>query len=177
MSVPTRSVPVVLSSSSRAWSVTRLLARLARCLDCRHVCKTDRAGQASRHRPPQCTEARGPAQFACIHLSRGPERVARIAWARQVDHAAHADLPTERQTAADGGNLVQQRDDVLIDVRTRSSRCTCRGGVGVVSSLHHVWSNSSEQGQEQPSREGVDSVEVKIGNRGMLSYYLSYRRG
>jgi hypothetical protein len=77
------------------------------------MCETDRMGQASRRRAPRCTEARGH-RLGVLHqrslrASVSPEHVAHITWARQVDHAVHADLPTERQTAADGGHLVHLR--------------------------------------------------------------------
>jgi hypothetical protein len=83
--------------------------------------------------------------------------VALIARAQQADHAAHADLLTERQAAADGAHLVQQRDDVLASVRKlQVAAAPAMRVLGSASSSHRVWSDSSEREREEPSRGGVE---------------------
>ena len=104
-----------------------MFAHLARCLD--RSC-----GEADAWKQIECArrvnagharervEARGHRVSALRERSVRrvrlglPERVARVARARRAHHAVDADLPGDGRTEADGGHLVQQRDDVLADV-------------------------------------------------------------
>ena len=105
-----------------------MLARLARCLDrsggeANAWEQIERAGRVDAGHAGERVEARGHrlgalCQGGVRRVGLGlPERVARVARARRADHAVDADLAAEGRTEADGGHLVEQRDDVLAEVR------------------------------------------------------------
>ena len=104
-----------------------LLADLGRCLDrgsgeANAWKQIECAGRVNAGHARERIQARGHRIGALPQRSVRrvrlclPERVAGVARARRAHHAVDADLPGDGRTEADGGHLVEERDDILANV-------------------------------------------------------------
>lgn len=97
-----------------------------------------------------------------------PKRVACVARARRADHAVYADLPGERRTEPDGDHLVDQRDDIVVDVRTlevsAASAALARDalGDGVEGDEGHGGAEVADDLFEGGERMGRARVQVRL---------------